>query len=104
MDHFRQLPGLGAGWFEFEHNSLGYEFGTYTNRFEKLEEVLQIVIPLLCGEQKTLRMVAQYGDESNLSSGSIDEIPRKLAATGRSWAVRVSNYTGEIFQFDVGIP
>ena len=32
------------------------------------------------GEKKTLRMVAQYADESNLSSGGIDEIPRKLDA------------------------
>ena len=114
LDHVsngRATLGIGAGWFEFEHNSLGYEFGTFTDRFEKLEESLQIVIPMLrgepvtfvgkhyqvndavnspapisripimiggSGEQKTLRMVAQYADESNLSSGSIDEIPRKL--------------------------
>ena len=32
------------------------------------------------GEKKTLRMVAQYADESNLSSGPIEEIPRKLDA------------------------
>ena len=31
------------------------------------------------GEKKTLRMVAQYADESNLTSG-VDEIPRKLDA------------------------
>ena len=31
------------------------------------------------GEKKTLRMVAQYADESNLTCG-IDEIPRKLDA------------------------
>ena len=30
------------------------------------------------GEKKTLRMVAQYADESNLSSGAIEEIPHKL--------------------------
>ena len=116
LDHVsggRATLGIGAGWFELEHNSLGYEFGTFTDRFEKLEEALQIVIPMLrgekvsldgkhyqvtdavnspapisrvpimiggTGEKKTLRMVAQYADESNLSSGSIDEIPRKLDA------------------------
>ncbi len=116
LDHVsngRATLGIGAGWFELEHNSLGYEFGTFTDRFEKLEEALQIVIPMLrgervtfagkhyqvtdavnspapisrvpimiggSGEQKTLRMVAQYADESNLSSGLIDEIPRKLDA------------------------
>ncbi len=116
LDHVsggRATLGIGAGWFELEHNSLGYEFGTFTDRFEKLEEALQIVIPMLrgekvsldgkhyqvtdavnapapisrvpimiggTGEKNTLRMVAQYADESNLSSGSIEEIPRKLDA------------------------
>ena len=40
-------------------------------------------IPIMIGgsgEKKTLRMVAQYADESNLSSGGVDEIPRKLDA------------------------
>ena len=114
LDHVsggRATLGIGAGWFELEHQSLGYEFGTFTDRFEKLEESLQIVIPMLrgekvtldgkhyqvtdainspapisrvpimiggTGEKKTLRMVAQYADESNLSSGPIEEIPRKL--------------------------
>ena len=114
LDHVsggRATLGIGAGWFEFEHNSLGYEFGTFTDRFEKLEEALQIILPMLRGEtvtfagkhyrvtdavnspapistipimiggngeQKTLRMVAQYADESNLAGGPISEIPHKL--------------------------
>ncbi len=105
--------GIGAGWFELEHNSLGYEFGTFTDRFEKLEEALQIIGPMLrnekvsldgkhyqvsdainspaplskipimiggSGEKKTLRMVAQYADESNLGLPAVADIPRKLAA------------------------
>jgi F420-dependent oxidoreductase-like protein len=106
----RAQLGIGAGWFELEHDSLGFEFGTFTDRFEKLEEALQIILPMLrderptfsgthyavkdainqpppvgripvmiggAGERKTLRMVAQYADESNLICGP-DEIPRKL--------------------------
>ena len=116
LDHVsggRATLGLVAGWFEQEHNSLGYEFGTFSERFEKLEEALQIIVPMLrgetvtfhgkyysvtdavnspapisrvpvmiggSGEKKTLRMVAQYADESNLSSGAMEEIPRKLEA------------------------
>ena len=116
LDHVsggRATLGIGAGWFELEHLALGFEFGTFTDRFAKLEESLQIVLPLLRGERvtfagehyqvsdavnspppvsqipimiggvsekKTLRMVAQYADESNLSSGPIEEIPRKLDA------------------------
>lgn len=116
LDHVsggRATLGIGAGWFELEHDSLGYEFNTFTERFRKLEESLQIIIPMLrgqnvsfageyyqvvdavnspapvsqipvmiggSGEKKTLRMVAQYADESNLSSGTAEEIPRKLDA------------------------
>ena len=108
----RAQLGIGAGWFEFEHDSLGYEFNTFTERFAKLEEALQIILPMLrderptldgiyyqvkdainqpaplghipvmiggSGEKKTLRLVAQYADESNLTA-TADEVPRKLDA------------------------
>ena len=49
----RAQLGIGAGWFELEHNSFGIEFETFTDRFEKLEEALQIIIPMLRGERPT---------------------------------------------------
>ncbi len=108
----RATLGMGAGWFELEHDAYGIAFNSFTERFEKLEEALQIILPMLnserpsldgkhytvteainspaplskvplmiggSGEKKTLRMVAQYADESNLVC-STDEIPRKLDA------------------------
>ena len=113
LDHVsggRATLGIGCGWFEKEHVDLGFEFGTFSDRFEKLEEAPQIIIPMLRsegvtfsgkhyrvheainspapiskipvmiggqGEKKTLRMVAQYADESNLV-GDNAAIPRKL--------------------------
>ncbi len=50
----RAQLGIGSGWFELEHDSLGYEFGTFTDRFEKLEEALQIIGPMLRDERPTL--------------------------------------------------
>ncbi len=112
VSHGRATLGIGAGWFQKEHDDLGFPFGTFTERFEKLEEALQIIKPMLsdarptvdgkhyrvteaanqpapvsripimiggAGEKKTLRMVAQYADESNLIC-TTDEIPRKLEA------------------------
>ncbi len=29
----RAQLGIGAGWYELEHQSLGFEFGTFTDRF-----------------------------------------------------------------------
>ncbi|MEM7338930.1 MAG: TIGR03560 family F420-dependent LLM class oxidoreductase [Actinomycetota bacterium] len=39
----RVVLGLGAGWQENEHEAYGIEYGTFTDRFEKLEEALQII-------------------------------------------------------------
>ncbi|MGB5759802.1 MAG: LLM class F420-dependent oxidoreductase [Acidimicrobiales bacterium] len=108
----RAMLNIGAGWFEREHIDFGFEFGTFTDRFEKLEEALQIIVPMLRGERpsldgkhyqaneiinnpaplgripvmiggngetKTLRMVAQYADESNLTCGRA-EVPQKVDA------------------------
>jgi F420-dependent oxidoreductase-like protein len=38
----RAIWGIGAGWFELEHDAMGFPFGTFTDRFEKLEEGVQI--------------------------------------------------------------
>jgi F420-dependent oxidoreductase-like protein len=38
--------GLGAGWFEREHRAYGIPFGTWTERFERLEEQLTVVTGL----------------------------------------------------------
>ena len=115
LDHVsggRATLGIGAGWFELEHQAFGIPFDTFTTRFEKLEEALQIILPMLngerptlhgthyqvtdainspapvskipvmiggSGEHKTLRMVAQYADESNLTCLT-HEVPQKLDA------------------------
>lgn len=49
----RAVLGIGAGWFEFEHQAYGFEFGTFTQRFERLEEALRIIVPMLRGENPT---------------------------------------------------
>jgi F420-dependent oxidoreductase-like protein len=115
----RAYFGIGAAWFEEEHHSLGVTFPSMKERFERLEECLQIADqmwkdegnfdtatpyegthyqlartlnvpqslsrphpPILIGgtgEQKTLRMVAQYGDACNLFARlGDDELARKL--------------------------
>jgi len=50
----RAIWGIGAGWFEQEHLEYGYEFGTFTDRFEKLEEGLQIIKSMFVNDTTTL--------------------------------------------------
>ncbi|CAM3010503.1 LLM class F420-dependent oxidoreductase [Skermania piniformis] len=47
----RAVLGIGAGWYELEHRSLGFEFGTFTDRFARLDEALQIIVPMLRGQR-----------------------------------------------------
>ena len=103
----RAMLGIGTGWFEEEHTGYGFEFGSLGQRFEKLEEALSIIRPMLrderptvdgrfysakdainrpaplliggAGEKKTLRLVAEHAEESNLPC-PVDEVPRKLEA------------------------
>ncbi|MGN6326440.1 LLM class F420-dependent oxidoreductase [Pseudolysinimonas sp.] len=51
ISHGRAILGLGAGWFEMEHEQLGFDFDTFTERFEKLDEALQIIHPMLRDER-----------------------------------------------------
>lgn len=101
LSHGRAYFGIGAAWNEEEHRGLGVPFPPLAERFERLEETLQIALqmwsgdekpyngkhyqlerplnspqsvqrphpPILIGgtgEQKTLRLVAQYADACNI--------------------------------------
>jgi F420-dependent oxidoreductase-like protein len=50
----RAMCNLGAGWFEAEHTAFGIPFDTFTTRFEKLEESVQIITAMLRSERPTL--------------------------------------------------
>lgn len=111
----RALFGVGAAWYEREHRALGVPFPPLKERFERLEETLQIALqmwsandgpfdgvhyqlaeticvpppiqqphpPILIGgsgEQKTLRLVAQYADACNIfATGGLEMVAHKLA-------------------------
>ena len=49
----RAIWGIGAGWFEKEHDEYGFEFGSFTDRFEKLEEGLQIAKSMFVNDTTT---------------------------------------------------
>ncbi|MDX1662216.1 MAG: LLM class F420-dependent oxidoreductase [Candidatus Promineifilaceae bacterium] len=46
----RAYFGVGAGWFEREAKGLGFPFPTVAERFERLEEVLQIAHQMWAGD------------------------------------------------------
>lgn len=78
----RAVLGIGAGWFELEHRQLGFEFGTFTDRFERLDEALSIIAPMLRGERPT-HDGKWYRTESAINEPRVrDDLPVLLGGGG----------------------
>lgn len=78
----RSILGIGTGWFEFEHDSLGYEFGTFTDRFNKLYEALEIILPMLEGERPTFSGKYYTVKEAMAEPRFRDHIPLMIGGSG----------------------
>jgi F420-dependent oxidoreductase-like protein len=104
----RALLGIGAAWYDVEHESLGVRFPPMSERYELLEGAMfterQSTVagthhsitgawnspapitpggpPILVGgsgERKTFRLAAQYANELNINASFVD-MPRKIEA------------------------
>lgn len=99
LDHVsngRATLGIGAGWYELEHQSLGFEFGTFTDRFEKLEEALQIVVPMLRNE--SVSFTGKHYSVTNAvnSPAPVSRIPILIGGGGEKKTLRfVAKYADE---------
>ena len=72
----RAIWGIGAAWFELEHSAYGYDFGTFGQRFERLEEALQIVKsmfvnPTTTFEGKWYQVRDAYNEPKPLQPGGV---------------------------------
>ncbi|OBI87894.1 LLM class F420-dependent oxidoreductase [Mycobacterium asiaticum] len=86
----RAILGIGAGWFELEHQQLGFEFDTFTERFEKLEEALQIILPMLHGERPSFSG-KWYRTEGAINEPRYrDHIPIMLGGSGEKKTFRLA--------------
>jgi F420-dependent oxidoreductase-like protein len=52
LSHGRAYLGIGAAWNEEEHRGLGVPFPPLAERFERLEETLQIALQMWAGDEK----------------------------------------------------
>ena len=93
LDHVsdgRAILGIGAGWFELEHASLGYDFGTVADRFERLEESLQILRPMLRGQPVTFHGRHYRISEAINSPAPISRIPIMVGGSGEKKTLRLA--------------
>jgi alkanesulfonate monooxygenase SsuD/methylene tetrahydromethanopterin reductase-like flavin-dependent oxidoreductase (luciferase family) len=100
----RAVLGIGTGWFELEHDQLGFEFGTFAERFAKLGEALQILMPMIAGEHVTFAG-EHYRTEGAFAVPRIrDHIPLMIGGTGEKktfgLAARYFDHLNVIASFD----
>jgi F420-dependent oxidoreductase-like protein len=82
MSRGRAMLGIGTGWFELEHDQLGFEFGTFTDRFNKLDEALQIILPMIKGERPTFSGKYYRTQEAMANPRFRDHIPLLIGGSG----------------------
>jgi len=86
----RAVLGIGTGWFELEHDSLGFEFGTITDRFNRLEEALQIILPMIKGERSTFSGDWYHTEEAVANPRLRDRIPLLIGGRGEKKTFRLA--------------
>jgi F420-dependent oxidoreductase-like protein len=85
----RAQLGIGAGWFELEHDAFGIPFGTFTERFEKLEEALQIILPMLRGERPSLAGRHYTVNDAINVPAPVSRIPVMIGGSGERKTLRM---------------
>lgn len=78
----RAILGIGTGWFELEHDQLGYDFGTFTDRFNRLDEALKIILPMIKGERPTFSGTYYRATEALANPRFRDHIPLMIGGSG----------------------
>jgi F420-dependent oxidoreductase-like protein len=78
----RAILGIGTGWFELEHDELGYEFGTFTDRFNRLDEALEIILPMIKGERPTFSGKWYRAENALANPRYRDHIPLMIGGSG----------------------
>ncbi|BBY37065.1 LLM class F420-dependent oxidoreductase [Mycobacterium mantenii] len=78
----RAILGIGTGWFQLEHDQLGFEFGTFTDRFNRLDEALEIILPMIKGERATFSGKWYKTNEAFANPRFRDHIPLMIGGSG----------------------
>jgi len=100
----RAILGIGTGWFELEHDQLGFESGTFTDRFNRLDEALQIILPMIRGERPTFSGKWYQANEAIANPRFRDHVPLMIGGSGEKktipLAARYFDHLNVIAGFD----
>src|SRR4051794_35826276 len=85
----RAQLGIGSGWFELEHDAFGIEFGTFSDRFEKLEEALGVILPMLRDARPSVDGKHYRVTDAINQPAPISEIPVMIGGSGERKTLRM---------------
>ncbi|MGH9035952.1 MAG: LLM class F420-dependent oxidoreductase [Acidimicrobiia bacterium] len=85
----RATLGIGAAWYEREHIGLGISFPPVAERFERLEETIQICRQMWSGEAKPFDGRHYQLAETLDRPGPLGRIPLLIGGTGERKTLRL---------------
>lgn len=85
----RATLGIGAAWYEREHAGLGVPFPPVAERFERLEECIQICLQMWSGESKPYQGRHYHLAETLDRPGPLGRIPILIGGGGEKKTLRL---------------
>lgn len=103
ISHGRFVLGLGAAWFQREHEAYGWDFPTMKQRQDRFQEACQLIRALFTA-QEPVDFAGRYYrlDQASLSPGCFQEphIPILVGGTGEKRTLRTLAMHGDILNLD----
>ena len=102
ISHGRFVLGIGAAWFQREHEAYGWDFPSMKERQDRFQEAMQLLRALFHAEEPVDFRGEYYQlDHASLSPGSFDTpIPILVGGTGEKRTLRTLAMYGDMLNLD----
>ncbi|MCW5889948.1 MAG: TIGR03560 family F420-dependent LLM class oxidoreductase [bacterium] len=108
IDHLsngRVQLGIGAGWFEREHQAYGFHFGTARERARRLDEALQVITKLWDEKHPTFAGKYYTLDRAPFAPANVQRPhpPIVIGGQGKEWIVPLVARYGDAWNAVTGV-
>jgi F420-dependent oxidoreductase-like protein len=100
----RAMLGIGAAWFDTEHDALGFEFPPVSQRFEMLEEAIHITQAMFEDTRPTFEgKHFSVRDAINNPKPIRDHVPLMVGGQGEKKTLRIAADYADLANFTCGL-